>query len=656
MLEPVRTLLANRSLSRLVGAFSVLVIAEWGYVTALAIDAYHQHGAIAVGLVGFRLFFAAISSFLSVSWVERHSARTILTAVAVLRAVIVGASAALAASGASLVPLVVLVSLDAVVSAPYRPAQSALLPALSRTPNELAASAAGLSTVKTVSQALGAVLAGSLLAVTTPATVFAGAALLFVLVALATMRLPGTSGVRSLARRQGTSGRTAQMTLAAIRDHRVTGIVIVSGVRTFVRGMWIAIAVIVSLRLLHAGSAGVGLLMLAAGIGSLTAIPLVTTLVYRPQLGTAIAIALVACGVPLAVVAGIPLLWVALIVIAAWGVGMVVADVASSAVLYRLLDAPVLPRVTSALESAKLALEGVGALLCPALVSWFDVRFALLVAAAPLPVVVAAAWKMLHRVDASAGERHRLLGVLHRVPCLQPLDIAGLEALAARVTRISVPSGTSVVSQGEQGDRFYIVVSGAAEILVDGFVVGTAGPGDSFGERALLRDVPRMASVVAREQMQLLAVNRQDFLTAVTNSDRVAVVSGAGEATSLSSAIPRRERVELLSRVSLLSHLDTSDLETLAAVSVVDHWPTGASIVRQGEDGDRFFVLINGRAMVTVEGEEVAELHPGDQFGEIAILHNVRRQADVVTVSPAATLSLHRDALLPAVRSRLLLG
>jgi MFS family permease len=355
--EPVRTLLANRSLARLVGAFGVVVFAEWGYVTALAIAAFRQHGAIAVGLVGFRLFFAAISSFITISWVEKHSARNTLIAIAVLRAVIVGASAALAAAGASLVPLVVLVSIDAVVSAPYRPAQSALLPALARTPTELAASAAGLSTVKTVSQALGAVLAGSLLSVTTPATVFTIAAVLFGGTALVATRLPASTARSPEEQRRRAVRGTAQATWSTIRDQKVTGILILSGVRTFVRGMWIAIAVIVSLRLLHAGSAGVGLLMLAAGIGALSAVPLVTTLVYRPYLGSAIAFALIACGLPLAVVAGVPLLWVALIVIAAWGVGMVVADVASSAVLYRLLDTPVLPRVTSAIESAKLGLE-----------------------------------------------------------------------------------------------------------------------------------------------------------------------------------------------------------------------------------------------------------------------------------------------------------
>jgi CRP-like cAMP-binding protein len=274
----------------------------------------------------------------------------------------------------------------------------------------------------------------------------------------------------------------------------------------------------------------------------------------------------------------------------------------------------------------------------------------------PLPIVVAAGWNVLHRLDVSAGERHELLSVLHGVPCLQPLDVAALEALATRATAISVPAGTTVVAQGEQGDNFYVVVAGTADVLVDGFFVGNVGPGESFGERALLRDVPRMASVVSRQEMQLLAVRRVDFLEAVTNSDGAVTGPASFDASSATSPGSRRNRIELLSRASLLSHLYSSALGALADVSVIDHWPKDATIVRRGEDGDRFFVLIDGGAVVSINGEAVAELHPGDQFGEIAILHDVPRQADVVATSAAATLSLHRDALLPAVRSRLLLG
>ena len=193
LLDPLRVLIANRSLAWLLIAFGAMTIAEWGYVTSLAIDAFRLRGGIAVGLVvAFGSFFAAASSFCCIPFVERHPGGRIavLTAIAGIRASrdIVGSSCLLASRGSFLIPLLLLVALDAVVSALYRPAQSALLPTLARTPKELAASSAGLSTVKTLSQAIGGIAGGFLMEVTTPAVIFGAAAIIFLGAGAATTR------------------------------------------------------------------------------------------------------------------------------------------------------------------------------------------------------------------------------------------------------------------------------------------------------------------------------------------------------------------------------------------------------------------------------------------------------------------------------------
>ena len=504
---PLRILFANRSMASLIVAFAGVTIAEWGYVTALAVWAYRDHGAIAVGLIGLRLFFAAVGSIATVSFVHRRPGGRLLTQVAVARAVLVATSAGLVAAGVPLAPLLILVTLDAIVSSPYRPAQSALVPTLARTPTELAASAAGVSTVKTLSQALGAVLGGFLLEVVAPQYLLAGAAIMFLGAAAVTLRFRRPQGAVEANSRVGIRS-VMRDTVKAVRDPHVTGILVASGLRTFVRGMWIAIAVIASLRFLHAGSGGVGLLMLAAAVGSLAAVPLSAKLIGRSRIAVPTAVALLACGIPLGIMAGIPGISVAVVLVAAWGVGMAVADVATSSLLFRLLAAPLLPRVTGVIESAKLALEGLGALLAPVLVTTIGVRGTLIAAALPLPIVVVSGWKMLHRMDASASDRTGLLNLLHGVPCLQPLDVASLESLTGRVTRMSVPADVEVVRQGDPGDRFYIVESGTADVLVDGFVVGVLGPRDGFGEKALLRDVERTATVKSSEPMNLLTLSR----------------------------------------------------------------------------------------------------------------------------------------------------
>lgn len=447
-----------------------------------------------------------------------------------------------------------------------------------------------------------------------------------------------------------------RQTFDIARHPHVSGILVVSGLRTFVRGMWLAIAVIASLRLLHAGSAGVGLLMLAAGIGALAAVPISAGLINRSRLGTPAALALIACGFPIALIAGIPVLDVAFVLVVVWGIGMAVADVTTLSLLYRLLDSPLVPRAIAAIESAKLALEGLGAVLAPLLVTALGIRGALIVAGLLLPIAVVSGWRTLHQLDTAAGERSSLLALLHAVPFLHPLDVASLESLATRTIPLAVPAGTDVIVQGDIGDRFFVVRDGAAAVLVDGFEVGSVGPGGHFGERALLRDVPRTATVRSLQPMHLSWVSREDFLTAVTGQSGVGVTMDHAASVVAPTDWDRRKRADVLSRLSLFSHLDSSDLRHLAERSVVDSWPVGSTMIRQGDEGDRFFVLLGGSARVAVDGRQVSELLPGDQFGEIALLHGVPRRASVTTSSAAVTLSLHYDDFVPAVRSHLLLG
>jgi CRP-like cAMP-binding protein len=233
--------------------------------------------------------------------------------------------------------------------------------------------------------------------------------------------------------------------------------------------------------------------------------------------------------------------------------------------------------------------------------------------------------------------------------------MASLGFLATAVVPVGVLAGADIVRQGDPGDVFYVVKEGSADVLVDDFRVGMVGQGASFGERALLREVARTATVRSLEPMQLLTLSREAFLAALTGQTQAASQvefrwhSGPTD-------FSRRERVELLARVSLLSHLDSDTLRQLADKAAVDRWSAGSTIIRQGDEGDRFFVMLDGRATVSVGEQVVGELRAGDQFGEISLLHEVPRTAGVTASSAVATLSLSRDDFVGAVRSRALLG
>ncbi len=645
---------------QLVVAFGLVSTAEWAYVTALSVHALRQDGTIAVGLVGLRFFVGAISSLVDTPpWLVRRR-QSALTWISTARAVGLVASAVLIAVGSPLAVLLALLALDSAASGQYRPAQSRIVRFLARSPQELVASATGTSTVKTLSQALGGVAGGTLLAVTTPAVVFAGAAGVFGAAAVLNLRVktarpvpdeevPPAKSAPMLAR---FAGRVADAVLVTRRSH-LGGILVVSGLRTFVRGMWLAVAVIASVRLLHAGSTGVGLLMLAAGVGSLIAAPLSSLLLRRARLGTPAVVALVACGLPLAVVAGVPVFNLALAVVVAWGAGMALADITTTSLVYRLVETPMAPRVTGIIESTKLALEGLGGFLAPVLVLVIGVRGALLVAAMPLPLVALGRWGMLHRMDASAGERAQLLELVHGVHWLRSLDVPSLENLAGRLAPMFVPTaGIDVVRQGDEGSFFYIVVSGRADVLINGYVVGAMGRGDSFGERALLRDVPRTATVRSLSPMHLLALSRENFLAAVAVTGLTNAPPALGSSVLEDRHWTRARLVDSLSRVSLLSHMGATLLGQLADRGVREEWPAGAFIVRRGDQGDCFFLLLQGQAIVVADGHQ-GELRPGDSFGEIAALHGVPRQADVMAATQALTLRLRRDDFMPFVSDML---
>jgi CRP-like cAMP-binding protein len=125
-------------------------------------------------------------------------------------------------------------------------------------------------------------------------------------------------------------------------------------------------------------------------------------------------------------------------------------------------------------------------------------------------------WRPLRRGDAVGVARPRELALLRAQPIFAPLGPAALEQLAANLVPVHVHTGSVVIRQGERGDHFYIVVDGRLAVDVDGRPVRELGPGASFGEIALLRDVPRTASVRAIEAGELLALERRAFLEAVT--------------------------------------------------------------------------------------------------------------------------------------------
>jgi hypothetical protein len=287
--------------------------------------------------------------------------------------------------------------------------------------------------------------------------------------------------------------------------------------------------VVAALRLLGLGRAGFGILPAAAGAGALGSIPLSTLLVGQRRLGWWLAAGLMASGLSIAAIGASASGIAAVALMVGWCLRMGLADVAGQALLNRVVPAAAIARVTGMMESGKLLFEGGGSLAAPLLVTLMGIRGGLIAAGAAVALLVAAGARGFPALDRRAVDRVAVIELLARVSVFRRLAVDALEGVGAQLTRLSVPAGREVITQGDRsGTRWYLVERGELEVVIDGYLVNELGDGDGFGELALLRDVPRWATVRARGEVALLSLERDAFLEAV-----------AGRACSLSGQVER---------------------------------------------------------------------------------------------------------------------
>jgi MFS family permease len=200
------------------------------------------------------------------------------------------------------------------------------------------------------------------------------------------------------------------------------------------------------------------------------------------------------------------------------GIGNAVLDVAGFTLMQRVADDRVLGRVFGVFYVGVLASMGVGSIVTSALIDLTGIRGAVALGGALLPAAAIVIYPRLKRIDDYASVPEPPPSVVAAVPLFEPLPPTSLEKLARAAVRQTASAGATIVVQRERGDTFYVVVDGSLEVDVDGSLVSILGPGDVFGEIALLRDVPRTATVSATTPTTLLAIRRMDFLTAVLGS------------------------------------------------------------------------------------------------------------------------------------------
>jgi cyclic nucleotide-binding protein/MFS transporter len=525
-------------------SFGAMWASEAAFLVGIGVLAYRDGGIAAVGIVtAARMAAAALLAPWLATVADRVRRERVLAGVGLMRAVTLGGAAVVTAAGGPAVVTYALAVLATVAQALYRPAHSALLPALCTSPRQLTSANAVRGMLDSAATLGGPAAAAILLAVSGPAAVFAACAAASLLGGLAVVGLsydapPRTARPAAGARHELLQGFT---TIAADK-----GLALITGLglaQTFTRGCLTVFTVVVAIDLLDTGDAGVGVLTAAVGAGGIVGSMLAFGLVGRGRLALWFGAGVALFGAPLVVLGAVPEQAAAIVLLGLVGVGNALIDVGGFTLLARLADERVLARMFAGFEAILTLGVAAGGLVTPLIVELIGIRPALVVVGLIAPLAVAASRPALRGLDARVRVRDADIETMREIPMLGALPVATIEQLAGGLEHALYEPGQTVFGEGEPGEYFYVVQSGRAEVVRDGGVIRRLGAGDGFGEIALLRDQPRSATVRASEEAPLVVgrLRRSAYLTAVTGYPAAAT---AGEELVTSRLLADAERLQ----------------------------------------------------------------------------------------------------------------
>ncbi len=522
-LQVVGSVFANPDMRRLQLAWALSSFAIWSFAIALGVYAFDLGGAAAVGIAALvRLLPGAVASPFAGLLGDRHSRRIVLVLSAGCAAAALASAAVAAAVDAPAAVVLGLAGLFTIATSPYVPSEGAMLPVVARTPQELSAANVAHSAMDNVGFLLGSVLTGVLLATTSPEIVFGATAIASLCAAVLLARLSRHEQPRYSAEVRARSAlrETARGAKLLLADPRMRVVGAALTLLVFFEGAVDVLVVIVALELLSLGQGAVGYLNAAWGIGALLAAAPLAMLIERGRLATGLVLGSLIAGAVLA----LPAVWVvsvaAYLAWAGMGAGYELIYVAGRTLLQRLGSDETLARVLGALETSRLAAMALGAIVAPGLIALVEIKGALIAIGAVLPLFALLRWSALRSFEIGVPVRESNYRLLRENSIFAPLPVDALERLSHDLVSVSAIAGQEIITQGDRGDRFYLIERGQVEVFENGAFRRKEADGESFGEIALIHDVPRTATVRAVRETRLLALERDQFIAAVTGHYR----------------------------------------------------------------------------------------------------------------------------------------
>ncbi len=456
-LSALRSVWTNEAVRQAQLALAGSTIGDWSYNVAISVLVYQRAGAAWVGIAQVcRLVPAALAAPFLASLIDRFPKQRVLFATDAIRALLMTGVCAGAALGAPLLVLLALMSLTAVVSTLFWPAQGAMLPSLVREPEELTVANVTSTTVESTGSVIGPALGAAVLALFGTTLSFVVPIVAYALSAVAVTRVRPRAGAAVVHEEDqaqpdadGHGGILAGLS-AILHNGDVRVLVGLYCAQVLVAGAVNVLTVVAAFELLGSGNSGVGALVAACGIGGLIGAVPALALSRRSRLTTIFVVGLMLWGIPIALIPLAPDLPFALAMLALVGVGNTLVDVSAITLLQRATPGELLGRVFGVLESVVIASVAVGAGLTPVVLDLIGTRATLVATGALLPLVALPLWHRIRRLDAPTLDPRRVALLLGN-PIFTPLPNAVLERLAGLLEPVALAPGEVPLPRGRSG-------------------------------------------------------------------------------------------------------------------------------------------------------------------------------------------------------------
>jgi hypothetical protein len=511
----IRVVARNHALRRLLLAYLMMVVAEFGEWLAVIVYAYVRGGASAAGLV---LILQLIPSMFLAPLITAQLAH--IGVARLLAGAYAAATATLGCCGVAIlvgapVSVVYIAAIAFCLSLGVgRPLHHVLMPLVVRHPDELTSANIATSWCEGVGALLGPALAGVLISADGPGLACIALAGLCLSTPMLARVRPLRAGAQGPGEEQGGLSDLLTAVRVTLSRPNTRALIAFPAGAAAIEGAIDILVVVLAVQILAIGPGAAGYLSAAFGAGGLLGATVAVLLAGR-RLALPLAGATLIGGLALGALALVSTVLVAVLLLALVGTARAVQSVAAQTLLQRSTPLDVIVCAFALIESMRDLGMALSALIVPLLIALGGAKAAFVGMACFALIAVLAAARRIRRIDSDASIPVVEMGMLRNMRMFSALPAAPLETLAREARYVSVHAGTAIISEGEEGDSYYAITHGSVRVTKGEREIRQLDSGDGFGEIALLHSVRRTATVTATSETTVLSISREAFLTAM---------------------------------------------------------------------------------------------------------------------------------------------